>query len=244
MQRFRHSKNGMIHDVEGIYVLFVDAMDAKALANDEDCPKPHKTTTRATTMKRYKHENSGLVTDENGGYVRWFDHAAALFKQDQQHIEDRVIFNDEIKRLKDEIERIKNANVARLNVVVQHKCEEIIERRDKAIVERNGKIERRNRIIENCDDEIVRLRKKCAEVEQHETECISHFNTIKARNIEIEILELSVKKRDEMLIKYEEIIARRDKVIADQKQVIADYVSVAKQHYLGLRGFLKCNDTK
>ena len=30
MQRFRHSKNGMVHDVEGIYTLYVDMMDMRA----------------------------------------------------------------------------------------------------------------------------------------------------------------------------------------------------------------------
>ena len=30
MQRFRHSKNGMVHDVEGIYTLYADVVAMKA----------------------------------------------------------------------------------------------------------------------------------------------------------------------------------------------------------------------
>ncbi len=201
-------------------------------------------------MKRYRHENSWLVTDEHGAYVRWLDHAAALLKQDQQHIEDLVIFNDEIKRLRGEVKQPKkvctlpkiaehSSEITRLKKecerrwdAIEQKSQNIVER-DKIIVERNIEIERikkecisRFEIIEDRDIEIVHLKKK---IKQHKKE---HFDKIKRLDIEIEILELSVKKRDEMLIKYEEIIEQGVKTIETQKQAIANYASVFKRRFV------------
>lgn len=127
-------------------------------------------------MKQFRIENGVLIEDENGGFVRWLDHASALFRQGQHHVEHLVIFNDEIKRLNGEMDKShkkectlpkiaeRSSEITRL----RDECErrfDIIEQKNQDIVERDKKIEQRSKTIETQKQTII---SRCKTIEQRD----------------------------------------------------------------------------
>lgn len=163
----------MVEDDEGDYVLYVDLMDMRAAMLSRHMLLMENTrehTKRGeTTMKQFRIENGVLIEDENGGFVRWLDHASALFRQGQHHVEHLVIFNDEMDKLRLEIcqKSLKvdiDAEVERL----RDECErrfDIIEQKNQDIVERDKKIEQRSKTIETQKQTII---SRCKTIEQRD----------------------------------------------------------------------------
>ncbi len=144
-------------------------------------------------MKQYRHSFSAnsMVEDEHGNFVRWIDYATALFKQDQRHVEELVVFSNEVEQLND-------GQTKHDTEIMEHEI-------DIAFLEKECSA--RSVRIENRDTEIKLLKEEC-------------FDRIETRDTEIKVLELSVKKRDGMLIRYEEIIVRLDKAIVERNEKI------------------------
>ena len=69
------------------------------------------------------------------------------------------------------------------------------------------------RLAKVIEQQKLNTTKRDIEIKLLKKECSARFDRVKRRDVEIEILELSVKKRDEMLIKYEEIIKEQKQII-------------------------------